>query len=281
MCTIKPAAGTAWRWALLFLAGLFIAAPGVAQTTADAPVQSGVVRSLDDLFPGLGEDVKTQVLGRDGYIRSLDKNESLALIPAPASGIDLVSAVMKTNPSYLAEALMVVPYAERKLTRLDAYNVLGRISDLKGRLYHSQTRNAEIPLFEDATRLESAKKTNPVPDPQPAAELPPSDTVYIRLKDVNFGNSYYRGDMSAGTYGITYKLTNFKNLTYLFFTVMKEGKFSAILYMEPLAEGMLVYSVAGADTSDFIANRIDIPSAISKRLAVFTGWIGDGLLATR
>jgi hypothetical protein len=58
---------------------------------------------------------------------------------------------------------------------------------------------------------------------------------------------------------------------------MKEEKFSAILYMEPLTEGMLVYSVAGADASDFIASKIDIPSAISKRLAVFIGWISDDL----
>ena len=58
---------------------------------------------------------------------------------------------------------------------------------------------------------------------------------------------------------------------------MREEKFHAFLYMEPLVEGMLVYSVAGTDVSDFVANRIDIPSAISKRLAVFVDWINDGL----
>jgi hypothetical protein len=167
------------------------------------------------------------------------------------------------------------------LTMLDAYNAMGRIRDLKGRLYRSHTRQAEIPLFEDATRIESATRTNPIPDPPPASEVPVSETMYIRLKDVNFGNSYYRGAVSANPYGITYNLTNFRSLSYLFFTVMKEEKFSAILYLEPMTEGMLVYSVAGADASDFIANRIDIPSAISKRLAVFIGWISDGLKAAQ
>ena len=62
---------------------------------------------------------------------------------------------------------------------------------------------------------------------------------------------------------------------------MKENKFTAVLYMEPLTDGMLVYSMAGADASDFAANRIDIPSAISKRLAVFIGWIRDNLIAAR
>jgi hypothetical protein len=160
---------------------------------------------------------------------------------------------------------------------LDAYNALGKIRDLKGRVYHSFTRDSFVPLFEDATRLDSTRRTSAIPDPEPAKILPLSETVYIRLKDVNFGNSYYRGDVSTSPYGVTYNLTNYRSLTYLFFTVMKEEKFSAVLYMEPLTEGMLVYSVAGADASDFIASKIDIPSAISKRLAVFIGWISDGL----
>jgi len=207
----------------------------------------------------------------------LDKNEALELLPSSSSGINIKDALMVKQPAYLAESLLVIPYSGRTLTRLDAYTALGKIRDLKGRLYHSHTRNAEIPLFEDATRIESAKKTNPIPDPQPAKELPSSETVYIRLKDVNFGNTYYRGDVSVSPYGITYNLTNFNNLTYLFFTVMKEEGFTAILYMEPLTEGMLVYSIAGAGASDYIANRINIPSAIEKRLAVFIGWISDGI----
>ena len=248
-----------------------------AQTSPE--YQSNRLRSFDDLFPGIGESKKREVFSEAGFIRSLEKNESFELTPAPGSGIDLYSTVMKTNPSFFAESLLVIPYNGKMWDKLDAYNALGKISDLKGRLYRSHSRNAEVPLFEDATRLESGKKTNPVPDPAPSKELPLSETVYIRLKDVNFGNSYYRGDVSTSPYGVTYKLTNFKTLSYLLFTVMKEEKFSAILYMEPLAEGMLVYSITGADASNFISNRIDIPSAIEKRLAVFIAWIRDGLIA--
>jgi hypothetical protein len=199
----------------------------------------------------------------------------LELVPAPGSGIDLRSALMRTG-SYLAESLMVVPYTGKILNRLDAYNALGKIRDLKGRMYNSYSRG-ETPLFEDATRLESAQRNNPIPDPPPAAFLPSSETVYMRLKDANFGNSYYRADISVNQYGVTCNLANYRNLTYLFFTVMKEESFSAVLYIEPLAQGTLVYSVASAETSDFVANRIDIPSAIGKRLAVFIGWAADGL----
>ena len=240
-------------------------------------VTADPLRSINDIFPGLVENQIKEIFSEKGFIHSYEKNQSLKLVPAPDSGIALQSAVMKTKPSYLAESLLVIPYSGRTLTRLDAYNALGNIRDLKGRLYNSYTKKETIPLFEEATRIESPKKTNPVSDPLPSLTLPSSETVYLRLKDVNFGNSYYRGDVSISPYGVSYTLTNFKNLTYLFLTVMKEEKFTAILYMEPLTEGMLIYSVAGADATDFVAGKVNIPTAISKRLAVFIGWIADSL----
>ena len=256
---------------------LFPLTIAVAQSLSAGANPQNALRSFDEIFPGIGESLKNEAFSSGGFIRSLEKNEPLEIIPASSSGISLQGAVIGKNPSFLAESLLVVPYQGRVLERLDAYNALSRIRDLKGRLYSSHTRNAEVPLFEDATRLESGKKSNPVPDPQPAVTLPVSETVFLRLKDVNFGNTYYRGEVTTSPYGVTYSLSNYKNITYLLFTVMKEERFSAILYMEPLLEGMLIYSVAGADTSDFIASKIDIPSAISKRLAVFIGWINDGL----
>ena len=243
-----------------------------------SPGRTEPLRSFDWLFPGLGENRKREAFSPGGLIRSIKKNEAMEFITNPEAGIDLLGVVLKEDPSYLAESLLVIPYEGKTLDSLAAYNALARIRDLKGRLYHSHTRDAEVPLFEDATRIDSVQKNNPLPDPPRASELPLSETVFMRLKDVNFGNSFYRGEISISPHGITYKLSNAKNLTYLLFTVMKEEKFTAVLYMEPLAEGMLIYSMAGAGASDFISNRIDIPSAISKRLAVFISWIEDGLM---
>ena len=253
----------------------FFPAAANPQTALDSPV----LRSFDDLFPGLADEQKKEVFSEAGFIRSADKNEDLTLHPAAGSGIDLLGNIKGSRPSYLAESLKIVPYpAGKLLNKLDAYNALGRIQNLKGRLYHSFSRKAEVPLFEDAKRIESAESNNPIPDPKPASVLPPSETVFICLKDTNFGNSYYRADFTATAHGVIYNLTNFKNLSYLFFTVMKEGKFNAVLYLEALAEGMLVYSIAGADASDFVAGKVNIPSAISKRLDVFIGWVSDNLL---
>ena len=233
-------------------------------------------RSFDEIFPRLGEAQKSEAFSEGGIIRSLGPGESLGLSPSPNSGINLADWV-NTLP-HLTESLLLIPHdAGPPLGVLDAYNALGKIQNLKGRLYHSHTRDSEIPLFEDATRLDSDRRNSAIPDPPPAASLPSHETLHIRLRDVNFGNTYYRAEISPHGPGLLYHLTNNRTITYLLFPVMSEGNFTAFLYMEPLVEGMLVYSVAGTQVSDFVSRQIDIPSAISKRLAVFVDWISDGL----
>jgi hypothetical protein len=250
-----------------FLIGIFFVFPLFAQE-----------RSFDLIFPGLPDNIRSAALSGEGYIRSSEKSTGLkSLSGTGASAIDpqIAGAIFSKQPGFIVESLLVVPRQGASL--LSVYNALGNIRGLKGRLYNSHTRNKEIPLFEDATRLESEKKNVPIPDPGPASKLPSSETVYIKLKDVNFGNSYYRGEVKIAPYGLRYSLSNYKNISYLFVPVIKEEKFNVQLYFEPIQEGILVYSIAGADVSDFVSSRIDMASAISKRLAVIIAWVAEGI----
>jgi hypothetical protein len=258
---------------LLFFAGIMIWLFPLYLYSQNANSQ---LRSLDELFPNLSAEQRAAVFS-EGVIHSPRRSGSLELLPSAFSGIDLPDRIRAKGYQFLTESLLIIPYGQRPLEILDAYNAMGKVRDLKGRLYNSNTRNREVPLFEDATRMESDRRNNPIPDPPPASFVPSSETVYIRLKDVNFGNSYYRANITPTDNGLLYSLTNYRNITYLLFTVMREENFSSYIYTEPIREGMLIYSVAGTDVTDFIARQIDIPSAISKRLAVFIGWIGDGL----
>ena len=250
---------------------LFLTWPLAAQT---------LLRSFDELFPGLSESNRSGAFSQQGVIRTIRRNGELEFIPVQQSGIDIYSRLLRAEPSFIAEALHIIPYSERTFDRLDIYNAIGRIGDLKGRLYHSRTRQAEVPLFEEATRIDSLSGNNPIPDPPPANVLPSSEIVHMRLKDINFGDTFYQVNMNAGVHGITCSLINTKNISYLFFPAIKEGRFLAAFYVEPLREGVLIYSMAGADASDFVAAMIDIPSSIRKRLEVFIAWIVDGLKAT-
>jgi len=239
-------------------------------------------RSFNQIFPDVSSAVREAAFSKEGFYRSTEKIQHSALAGSGQSAIDphIIETVILMQPNFLVESILVVPSKADEYSLLDVYNALGKIGGLKGRLYHSATRNEYVPLFEDVTRIESAKKNNPIADPAPVSRIPPSETIYMRLKDVNFGNTYYRGDMTLVPRGLRYSLSNNKNMTYFFIPVIKEEKFKVQLYFEPIAEGILIYALAGADVSDFVSSRIDMPSAISKRLAVIISWVAEGIAGT-
>ena len=237
------------------------------------------LRSLDEIFFNLSLEQKREVFSQEGLVRTLGRNDVLGPLPTPRSRIVLHQEILRANPSHRALSLLVVPYTGRTLTKLDAYNSLGRVRDLNNRYYFSHVRGREIILFDNVTRLRDSQSNSPIPDPPPAREIPPSETVYIRLREANFGNTYFRGDLSTSDEGITYTLKNYRNITFLFITVVRREQFTAHLYLEPLTEGMLIYSIAGVEMSDFLASMVDVPSFIATRVRIFTQWIRDNLHA--
>jgi hypothetical protein len=238
------------------------------------------IRTFNDIFPNLNQDIKNSIFSASGYVKSSQKASGFVVMGNEKNSkldTQIVNNVLKKNPNYLVESIILISANPDSVSLLDIYNALGNIRDLGGRLYNSATRNKAVPLFEEATRIKSNKQTSPIPDPAPSKTLPKTETVYIRLKDANFGNTYYRADIAIAQNGLRYTLTNFRNISYLFISVMKEETFIAQLYFEPIQEGILIYCVAGADISDFVASKIDIDSAISKRVNVITSWAVDGI----
>jgi len=237
------------------------------------------LREFNDVFPNLNKDIKTSAFKESGYMKSSQKTNGFVIIGNGQNSKlepQIVNNVLRKNPGFLVESILVIN-VNSPVSLLDIYNALGNIGNLKGRLYNSSTRKQLVPLFEEANRIISDKQMTAIPDPPPSKILPRNETVYIKLKDVNFGNTYYRAEMTLIQNGLRYTLTNFRNMSYLFIPVIKEEKFIAQLYFEPIQEGVLVYGIAGADISDFVASKIDMDSAISKRLNVIISWGIDGI----
>lgn len=240
------------------------------------------LRTFDEIFPNLKPDVRNTVFEEGGYIKYNEKKSGFQLFGDSgnvAVGIasQIVNKVLESDPVYLVECLSVLQGKPGDVSLLDIYNALQNIRDLKGRLYNSATRNQAVPLFEEATRLKSEKQATAIDDPPPSKTVPARETIFIRLKDANFGNSYYKGELALIQNGLCYSLSNFKSLSYFFIPVIKEGKFVAQFYFEPINEGILIYSIAGADISDFFSSKIHMNSAIAKRLSVITSWAVEGI----
>ena len=241
------------------------------------PIQAVPLRSLDVLFPRLDHDQKQRTFSEEGFWRAFRRNESQSIIPGPLSGVNLFSVVMEKNPSHFIEALLVVPYNGAPFTLLEAYNALGKIGDIKNYSYFNPNRNTTVHVFEDSSRIESAKRTRAIPDPRPTGTYPASEEIFVYLKDRTFGSIYVRGDLSTNQYGMTYNLTNFKAIRFLLIPIMRAEKFCVMVYIEPLEEGMLIYGMAAVEIPDFLAARIDISSSIETRLVALIGWLKQGL----
>jgi hypothetical protein len=233
------------------------------------------LRSINEIFPSLDGEIREQVFSPDGHFASYGENYQI--MNAPGLEPQTRSVLDSIDPSVVVECLLVIPYPSAPMKSVDIYNAIRHIRALKGRLYPSQTRGTAVPLFEDATRIAGARRTSSLEDPPPRENMPDSETIYIRLKDANFGNSYYRADIERNSRGFIYNLSNNRDLSYIIFPVIKSGRFIAQFYFEPLAEGVLVYCLSGAEVSDFIASKVDMPSAIQKRLEVILSWAIDGV----
>jgi hypothetical protein len=233
------------------------------------------IRSLDTIFPNFSRRQRIRAMSNEGVRRSFEKDESPALVPNPDLGIDLLGRVMKKNPSHLIEALVVVPYNEKEFDLLDIYNALGRIEKIKD--YPTSVNNNDYYIFTESTRIESARNRRAIPDPLPAVTLPFSQTIYLRLKEINFGNLFIRGDISISMYGITYSMTNFTDVRYFLVPIVKAERFITIIYLEPVKEGILIYSMSGFYLPGFIADKVNLTPNINRRIEIFINWITDGL----
>jgi hypothetical protein len=233
-------------------------------------------RSFDDIFPGFSRSKKRSVFSNEGLKYSFDKDGSAELIPNPDSDIDLLSSVRARNPSHLIEVLMVLPYgSERELDLLDIYNALGRIENLKDHSFIINDRSYNI--FEETTRLESARNRRSIPDPPPADTLPYAQTMYLRFKDASYGNLFIRGDISISLYGITYSMTNFTDIRYFLVPIIRAERISIIIYLEPIKEGVLIYSVSGLYLPGFISDRVNLTPFINRRITALVSWITEGI----
>jgi len=233
-------------------------------------------RSFNDVFPGISPSNRRRVMSNLGLRYSFEKDGEALINPAPDSGINILeSYVMTKKPSHIIEALILIPYSKRELDMLDIYNALGYIKEIKDQTITYNDKKYQI--FKETTRLESAKNRKPIADPEPVDMLPLSETMYVRFSDAYIGELYLRGDITFSLYGVTYAMTNFRDVNYSVFSIMKAERFSAVIYLEPVREGILIYSASGLYLPGFIANRLNLSSNINNRITILLSWIKEGL----
>jgi len=233
-------------------------------------------RSYKDIFPNFTPSQLRNITNTRGLRNAFESGGEPSLLPSPDSGINLINSVMQKNPSHIVEALIVIPYTDRELDLLDIYNALGRIEQIKNQSL-PQRNGGNVFIFKDTTRLVSASNRKAISDPLPSNSLPFSETMYLRFTDAYIGNLFLKGDISLSYYGLTYNMTNFRDVNYSVFRIMKAERVSIILYLEPVKEGILIYSMSGLYLPEFISKRLNLSANINNRITILVNWITEGL----
>jgi hypothetical protein len=238
-------------------------------------------RSFDELFPALSSHIKTQAFTVDGYTNCVTSPNDLTITSNIAGDMftgQFAASIAAGNFSYISENLLVIPHPEeRAVTLSDIYNSLQQVRAMTTVKYHSFTRKKWVPLFEEAMRIESSQNQTALPDPDPLAAIPDAETLYIKVKDINLGNTIYRSDLANIGNALLYTITNHKASSLFLVTVIKPEGFVSRICLEPVAEGVLVYCVACIRVSGFVDRMLDMPSALKKRLDVLVEWALTGL----
>ncbi|MDR2758091.1 MAG: hypothetical protein LBB78_01785 [Spirochaetaceae bacterium] len=238
----------------------------------------GAPRSFTDIFPHLNEEKKAQVFSSAGYSEFNLASVGLQLLPNSKSRISISVPVLSRKPSFFVENLLVCPYTKQYSGLITVYNALGKVQSLSGRVHRDDVPGKDNPIFKETTRIENTRRNTLLPDPPPAAQIPSTETIYMRLKDTDFGNSYYKAELIATQDELFYTLSNFKAIYMAIFPIIKEDKFIAQLYIEPLSEGVLIYSIVGAEVPDIVMSKINgVSKMIKKRMDVIIDWLIDGI----
>jgi hypothetical protein len=239
----------------------------------------GISRSFFDIFPDFDEAQRAEAFSPTGY--GLTTGISPESPPSPLmafskSGLPVSDPVLNRKPPFFMESLTIFPYSSRYQGLITVYNALGKVRNLAGRVHRSETPGKDPPVFSEANRVDPAARLAPLADPPDALEIPPSETIHMRLKDKIFSNTYYQAFITGAEDELFYTLTNFKTI-YAIFPIIREDKFIARLYIEPLREGLLIYSIMGVEVSNFYLATIDVSGVMRKRAQVITDWLLDGL----
>jgi hypothetical protein len=239
-------------------------------------------RRFDDLFPALPAEIKSAAFAPEGFTSCVTDPACLVIasdVSAAMFSGTFADRIASGGFSYISENLLVIPES-RAVTLPDIYDSLQHVRAMTTVKYHSFTRQKWVPLFESAYRIESPERQTALPDPT-SSNIPQNETLYVKVKDINLGNTIYRSDLAVTGPALLYTITNHKASALFLLTVIKPEGFVSRIYLEPVAEGILVYCVACIRVPNFVDRMIDMPSALKKRLDVLTEWALAGLAIPR
>ena len=264
---------------ILAITILFLLAGSLFAQPTPRPLSTELTQRLQKNY-GFSEEEKLSLREKGETIRFQGKDFSSLLLPDKPLAASLLRDLKDLKASIVVEALFVVP-VEKGLPasedfRLQMYNILHRVSTMKGIQYWSQSNQRMQVMFRDAYIVADPKSKKPLPNPV-AFEISDHNRMYVYQDDSRFGENTYDAVCRHNEGKFWVSMKNLTRMYYGIFPVVAPGNLRLDMIILPGEDYLIFYSLIGADVITFFGMEERVLPSFSNRLAALFSWFQSQL----
>ncbi|MDR0562967.1 MAG: hypothetical protein LBG73_09810 [Spirochaetaceae bacterium] len=207
------------------------------------------------------------------------KNPVPRLVPEYAFAQSLTDRLMKQiEPSLFVETLYLYkkgPDAEKPNwnagERRRLFNNALALSSLTGIQYYSNSRKAMRTLYEISAVIDGPDSKRPLPDPvygQPPQEV----SLYVRQKDLTFGDNIYRYTYYAQPEALVFVQQNYTPLTLGIITAVGRDNLRSVIAVIDSEDYLLIYAASMAKAASLPGINQQVGKSFSSRIDALIQW---------
>ena len=238
------------------------------------------------LFPATLEELiepvyAAQLLSGNSVTETQLKNPVLKLLPRHNELRQFVNGAMAAlGPGVAVETLYLYkkPVYSPGLSgswsdtqRINLFNQALAMSTLTGIQYYSASRKAMRTFYESSKVIDGPETKNQLPDPV-FAQPPESLTLYVRQKDLTFGDNIYRYDFKIVRDAFFFTQENMTALNYGIIPAVGKNKLRSVMAVIDCGDSLLIYAVSMAKTASVPGMGDRIGNSFGNRAEAVLKW---------
>ena len=208
------------------------------------------------------------------------RNPIPRLLPRHSGLQEFVTKNMDSlGPNILVETLFLYRkpsgaggWSEAEQTSL--FNRITALSALAGIEYFSESRQAMRVFYDISHVVDNPASRNPLPDPT-FAVIPESVSLYVRQRDLTFGDNIYRFDFRTSGDSIFFLQENLTSMTRGIIPAIGRNRLRTIFALIDTEDSILLYAVAMARTAPVPGMNDRIGSSFNNRARAIIQWFAN------
>jgi len=222
----------------------------------------------------------------ESIIETQLKNPAPVLLPNDSGLRRIVDGIMSSQePNMFVEAL----YLYRKpafiaessdgwsdTQRTGVFNQIMAVSSMTGLQYYSASRGTMRTFYEYSYVVDGPDTKKRIPDPV-FTGVPEALTLFVRQKDLTFGDNIYRYDIVANQDAIYLTQVNITALTITLIPVIRRGNLTTVMAVIDCGDSILIYAASMAKALSFPGLWDRISDSFSNRAQAVLNWFSGRL----